>query len=212
MEMMKMTDSKLVLDTINWFRLRGLDTANPIMQLPKLLEEFGETVNAIDTKDFSEITDGIGDQIVVIVGIMTQLGFTAEEILDIFSRAESLPFNTHSNIISKLVGLYGTLASSVLRGTTDKDIFITILMYLDELSLREVGKGMYISLAAAYDEIKDRLGMVVDGVYIKANDLSGDQLIVLSSRTADPKQLDAIWTLFETKFGSASCDDGACAI
>lgn len=207
-----MTDNKLVLDTINWFRLRGLDTASPIMQLPKLLEEFGETVNAIEAKDYAEVTDGIGDQIVVVVGIMTQLGLTAEEILEIFSRAENLPFDKGSNIISRLVGLYGTLASSILRGTADKGIFITILMYLDELSFREVGKGMYISLAAAYDEIKDRLGMVVDGVYIKANDLSGDQLIVLSSRTEDPKQLDAIWALFETKFGSASCDDGACAI
>ena len=210
-------DDKLVLDTIKWFKVRGLNTANPVMQLPKLLEEFGETVRAIEDKftkmvDHNEISDGIGDQVVVVVGIMTQLGMTDEEILDVFLQAENLPLQDDPNVINKLVGLYGTLASTVLRGNVSKDTFVSILMYLDELAFREIGKGIYISLETAYSEIKDRLGMVIDGVYMKAKDLSATQLIELAAGL-DSAQASLIWDLIDSRVSSESaCEDEACKI
>ena len=89
-----------------WFIDRGLYKADPTKQVLKLYEEMGEVSAGLVRNDIGEVIDGIGDVLVVLIGLSMQLGFSVEECLSI-----------------------------------------------------------------AYNEIKDRKGKLVNGVFIKENDL-----------------------------------------
>ena len=89
-----------------WFIDRGLDKADPKKQMLKLFEELGEVASGMARNDIDEIKDGIGDVLVVLIGLSMQLGISVEECLNI-----------------------------------------------------------------AYDEIKDRKGKLIDGVFVKEEDL-----------------------------------------
>lgn len=207
-----MTSKQLIIATIEWFKTRGLDKANPVMQLPKLLEELGETVRAHRLNDVVDLVDGFGDQVVVLIGIMVQLGYSEDEIVNIFTEAENLLTYNHPDPFHAIVENYGYLASDILRNTTSVDSFEMIIAVLITAIVNYSKLNIYQCLAQAYDEIKDRLGMVVDGIYIKAKDLSIPQLIDLSARLTDDAQVTALWTLMESKVEGDMCANGTCKI
>ena len=67
----------------NWFYARNLQTQNPKIQMCKLMEEAGELAKAINKNNMEEAKDGIGDCVVVLVGICTQLGLDFSECVEI---------------------------------------------------------------------------------------------------------------------------------
>lgn len=89
-----------------WAEDRGLNTLDPKAQMLKLLEEAGELAEGIAKNRPEQIEDSIGDVIVVITVLTTQLGLDINECI-----------------------------------------------------------------AKAYEEIKDRKGKVINGVFIKEEDL-----------------------------------------
>ena len=66
-----------------WFIDRGLDKADPTKQMLKLYEEMGEVSAGLARNDIDEIKDGIGDVLVVLIGLSMQLGISVEECLNI---------------------------------------------------------------------------------------------------------------------------------
>lgn len=89
-----------------WVRDRNLHTADPRVQMCKLMEEVGELANCINKSKRLGAMDGIGDSVVVLVCLCEQLGLEFEDCI-----------------------------------------------------------------AMAYEEIKDRKGKLVDGVFVKEEDL-----------------------------------------
>ncbi len=67
----------------NWFYARNLHTQNPKIQMCKLIEEAGELAKAINKNNIKEAKDGVGDCVVVLVGICTQLGIDYYECVEI---------------------------------------------------------------------------------------------------------------------------------
>lgn len=89
-----------------WFIDRNLDNGDPNKQMIKLYEEVGEISAAFVRNNKAEIKDGIGDAVVVLVGLALQLGLDFDNCVEI-----------------------------------------------------------------AYNEIKDRRGQLVNGVFVKEDDL-----------------------------------------
>lgn len=102
--------NSLIEKVEKWFIDRGLDKADPTKQMLKLFEETSEIARGLARSDIDEIKDGIGDVLVVLVGLSMQLGLSVEECLEI-----------------------------------------------------------------AYNEIKDRKGKLVNGVFIKEEDLQKEK-------------------------------------
>lgn len=103
--------NKDINDYINkieqWFIDRNLHNGNPHAQMLKLQEEGGELAGGIARGDLDIVADSIGDMVVVLVGLCTQL----------------------------------------------------------EIDIKEC-------IALAYNEIKDRRGKVINGVFVKEEDLT----------------------------------------
>ena len=69
-----------ITDIKNWAVARGLDKADPKAQLSKLMEESGELATAINKdRGEEEITDAIGDCVVVLTILGMQTGVDIEE-------------------------------------------------------------------------------------------------------------------------------------
>jgi len=96
-----------VIDQIRqWVIDRNLQTADPKIQMCKVVEELGELANAINKNNIDGQIDGIGDTVVTLICITEQLGLDFEDCLEY-----------------------------------------------------------------AYNEIKDRKGRMVDGIFVKESDL-----------------------------------------
>lgn len=90
-----------------WAIVRGLDSADPTKQMLKLFEETGEIAAGMARGNIEEVKDGIGDAMVVLNILATQIDSSIEECTQL-----------------------------------------------------------------AYNEIKDRKGRLVNGVYVKEADLA----------------------------------------
>src|SRR5690554_6118583 len=66
-----------------WFIDRGLDKADPTKQMLKLYEEMGEVSAGLARNDIDEIKDGIGDVLVVLIGLSMQMNIDITECLEI---------------------------------------------------------------------------------------------------------------------------------
>lgn len=93
-----------------WAIARNLDTADPMKQIVKLGEEFGELCSGLAKAKDAEVQDAIGDIVVVLTILAMQTGTSIEHCT-----------------------------------------------------------------ALAYEQIKDRKGRMVNGVFVKESDLNGNQ-------------------------------------
>lgn len=70
--------NRLTLDILNWSEERGLDKGNPQGQMLKLMEEVGETAEAMNKNSIVDFMDGIGDIYVVLAILCQQRGIHVE--------------------------------------------------------------------------------------------------------------------------------------
>lgn len=73
----------LIKKVEQWFVDRGLDKADPTKQMLKLFEELGEVASGMARNNLEEIQDGIGDTLVVLIGLSMQLGLDITECLNV---------------------------------------------------------------------------------------------------------------------------------
>lgn len=147
-----------------WSKERGLNVADPNKQRLKLWEEFGELNAAIARDNRDGAIDAIGDMLVVMIIYKQQKGCGIDNVFE--------PKQDNLDIIGKLddtaliddIGreIYDTRSYAEGLRMVVEDL--TVLAYRLSTNLEEC-------LAAAYDEIKDRKGKMVNGVFIKEADL-----------------------------------------
>ena len=150
-----------------WFVDRNLHEANPVKQFLKLMEESGELFEGI-AKDKSElIYDALGDIQVVLIGLEQQIKNGAkisanEQELELLLMVSSL-----GNISQKLY-------SHVCHNETQTPLIKSDIMFLDSV-INSVslfnGTTAENCLDEAYNVIKDRKGKMIDGVFVKEEDL-----------------------------------------
>lgn len=157
---------------ITWAEDRNLiKGSTPNKQLDKLFEELGEFAghSARGMKD--AMKDDIGDMFVVLTILSAQLGFEDQEI----------PSTTEEDLKDLTNAVLYTFMGAVAAGCALKEyeevdlqaietaIFDTI--YILQGTAVKLGFNFQECIAIAWDDIKDRKGRMVDGVFIKEADL-----------------------------------------
>lgn len=156
---------ELIKKTQKWFYDRNLQTQNPDKQFLKLFEEIGELASGLAKKQDDVVKDSIGDIAVVLIGLTLQLGIDTKEV---FPHTESVP-STNSNkeedhfilLLDQSVAAYFSRQNYQLKNVAFELIRISKFLNIDFTEC----------LGLAYEEIKDRTGRLVDGVWVKEEDL-----------------------------------------
>ena len=136
---------------LQWAKEKDLlKLENAPKQRLKLLEEVGETAGAILKNNTDDIKDGIGDIFVVLVILADQL-------------SEEITYNTNrfaKDDDKDFVFLFDNILNS-------KRIYYS-LAYLKDIC-RKLDYDLVECANLAWNEIKDRKGQTIDGVFIKNN-------------------------------------------
>lgn len=157
---------KLITNVQQWSIDRGLDKADSKKQMLKLYEEFGELASGLAKGNKEVIKDSIGDVVVVLIILAQQKG--VKSISDFCVIFDHLSINDLMPRAAELIGLI----SLQIRKTNDE-----IEEYIVRLisCLRTIAKSENLNfedcLSQAWNEIKDRKGKLIDGVWVKEEDL-----------------------------------------
>jgi len=161
---------KRYADIRQWAEDRNLiEGSNPKSQFLKTLSEFGELADGVNKNRIAEIKDGVGDVKVTLVIIAKQLGFNLEDqpLYPIV-----LPEVVTKNTLMLLAtAALGGFAESLLADAPDVDILTDIdRHFLDAIAV-QFGLTPEECIDHAWDEIKDRKGVMRNGVFIKEGDV-----------------------------------------
>ena len=165
-----MNNTELENKVQQWFVDRNLHEANPVKQFLKLMEESGELFEGI-AKDKSElIYDALGDIQVVLIGLEQQINNGAQ----ISANQQELELLL---MVSSLGNISQKLYSHVCHNETQTPLIKSDIMFLDSV-INSVSlfneTNSESCLQIAYDTIKDRKGKMIDGVFVKEEDLNND--------------------------------------
>lgn len=150
-----------------WFIDRNLHEANPVKQFQKLMEETGELFEGIAKNKTELIYDALGDMQVVLIGLEQQIKNGAQ--------IEATPQEID---LLLLVSTLGEMANKIFKHIYHKETKQPLIR-TDLLMLHSTINALAIHnlttsdtcLSLAYDEIKDRKGKMIDGVFVKEADL-----------------------------------------
>jgi uncharacterized 18.2 kDa protein in rep-hol intergenic region len=158
--------TQLIKNIENWAEARNLiEGSTPKKQFIKLMEEFGELCAGIARNDKEKIKDSIGDCFVVTVILKCQFG------TNLFFHHVSLNKNVDVSLILARVARDAALISkSDLSAQVKLEIICGIVSHLMDVSFL-LDVDFESCVQAAWDEIKDRKGRMIDGVFVKEGDL-----------------------------------------
>lgn len=156
-----------------WANDRNLvEGGNPTSQFLKLMEEHGEHVAALhrflrsENKEDAllEVMDGIGDTAVVLTVIAAQCGINVQSGREGWLEEPTSAVNLTHALCLVAVGIQalskGSSQGMVAGAVTDAFRWLNI-------SAKNVGVTFTECLEAAWSEIKDRKGRMVDGLFVK---------------------------------------------
>lgn len=157
---------KLITNVQQWSIARGLDKADSKKQMLKLYEEFGELASGLAKGNKEVVKDSIGDVVVVLIILAQQQGL--EKISDFNIICNHLQPNDLMPKASETIGLI----SLQVRRTKDEieEPIVRLISYLRTIAKYENLK-FEDCLLQAWNEIKDRKGKLIDGVWVKEEDL-----------------------------------------
>lgn len=151
-----------------------IEGSKPEAQCIKLIEEYGELARGMAKKDAGLIKDSIGDTLVVCIILAAQLGsdsFSIDKL--IFERSEVNSANVREKLVMNGATELGAISYFINVTNRDTDRCIGNIYALCD-TLAEIaylyGWSLTDCLVAAYNEIKDRKGRCVDGIFIKEGD------------------------------------------
>ena len=157
---------ELIKKVEQWSIERGLNTADPNKQRLKLWEEFGELNASIARDDREGAIDAIGDMLVVMIIYKQQLGYGSNDVFELKLDNIDFLYRLEDSALLDHVG-YGIVQTrSYIQSIEQVVDNLTMLAY-------RLGTNLEECLAAAYDEIKDRKGKMINGVFVKESDLNG---------------------------------------
>ena len=151
-----------------------IEGSKPEKQCMKLIEEYGELARGIAKKDEALIKDSIGDTLVVCIILAAQLGsdsFSIDKL--VFERTALDVPDVSEKIVMRGATELGAISYFINVTNRDIDRCIGNIYALCD-TLAEIAYLYKWTLAdclqAAYNEIKDRKGRCVDGIFIKEGD------------------------------------------
>ena len=155
---------------------RILDGSTCWNQYGKLVEEMAELLTAIAEEDAGELQDAIGDCAVVLTVIACQRGLDNEtckgEFIAASSFAERSTIARERYTVPSLAEAIGKLADGITKNQQQK-----IVLAIGEAwyCLARIGEQWHLPLPecqeAAWEEIKDRRGVCIGGVFVKEESL-----------------------------------------
>lgn len=164
---------------LGWARDRNLiEGATPQTQLDKLFEEVGEFGGAAARKAvpgkrdemIAKMKDGLGDIFVVVTILAEQLGLEPN-----FAELEGLDDDASNSMLYLCAGC---IAGVVLNYDIEPNFppeepvwHFNSAIAVAKAVAEENGFDFLECVAMAWDEIKDRKGRMIDGVFVKESDL-----------------------------------------
>nr|WP_315542437.1 MazG-like family protein [uncultured Aggregatibacter sp.] len=157
---------KLIGNIEQWAEDRNLiEGSTPQKQFIKLMEEFGELCSGVAKNKPDVIKDSIGDCFVVTVILKCQFK------TNLFIRPSSFYKNLDVSLILARVARYAVLIPGNDLSEQEKlEIICGIVRNLINISIL-LDVDFESCVQAAWDEIKDRKGRMIDGVFVKEGDL-----------------------------------------
>lgn len=158
--------NELILKVEQWAQDRNLiNGCNPIDQAMKLFSEAGELADNIGKG--ADIKDDVGDTLVVLIVLAAQLGYSLAEI-----NFKNLVWADGKNKELVLV-LFNTLPELV--GYAHNASFFHVGLFKRAINtLNAIARNhkttLQECLRVAYDDIKDRKGIMQNGTFIKSTD------------------------------------------
>ena len=157
---------KLITNVQQWSIDRGLDKADSKKQMLKLYEEFGELASGLAKGNKEVVKDSIGDVIVVLIILAQQQGL--EKISDFNIICNHLQPSELMPQASETIGLI-SLRVRRIKNEIEEPV-VRLISYLRTIAKYENLK-FEDCLSQAWNEIKDRKGKLIDGVWVKEEDL-----------------------------------------
>lgn len=166
---------ELIKNIEQWAEERNLiEGSTPQKQMLKLMEEFGELCGGIAKNKSEVIKDSIGDCFVVMVILNKQLqaDINIKDIID--GSYSNLGKTNDDPVLSTMIfaARAGMLADAI---GNEKSVECYLALACLFGALVFISSKCYLNLADciihAYDQIKDRKGKMIDGVFVKEEDL-----------------------------------------
>lgn len=159
-----------------WSKARNLHTASPDAQTLKLFEELGEIAKGFNKNNKDMVIDGIGDSMVVMLILLQQLGNTDDlKLDDVQERVKEAFTEPHMDIhmvMTQVAECYGMMSRAIIQYKSSGYLeYAHVLIYILVRIAHGMGTTIQECLDIAYDEIKDRKGKLVNGVFVKESDL-----------------------------------------
>lgn len=149
----------------DWAIARNFHEGSTVQaQMVKLMEEQGELTEEIVSRDLPCAMKELGDNVVVLVVICNQSGIQFPE------HAEHGWVDTPQAAMLNVGAAYGGLANAVCKGHPLVFPMQRCARALQGVA-RALGVGYEACVRQAYEKIKDRKGRMVDGVFVKGEDL-----------------------------------------
>lgn len=180
---------ELYQNVTQWAKEKGLDHQEAKDGLLKVCEETGEVCDAIISANQADMEDALGDLMVTVINFTNELPLDTLKILQLgLSEAEKHTFSSlqsmanHLSVSSfsafKIVSNTQAISSMLMRNTKEEQshlaeikhrlqdivMFASILAKLSELDILQC-------LTTAYNVISKRTGKMVNGVFVKSEDL-----------------------------------------
>ena len=163
--------TQLIKNIENWAEARNLiEGSTPKKQFIKLMEEFGELCSGVSKNKIDVVKDSIGDCFVVMVILAAQRKKdemrSSAEITD-----QCRYFNV--DIENRLIEALSSLNRLSYELSSPENISALFGLFFIEIVevARYFDLDIHDCVQAAWDEIKDRKGRMIDGVFVKEGDL-----------------------------------------
>jgi NTP pyrophosphatase (non-canonical NTP hydrolase) len=177
--------NELIENVKGWSTAKELDKASPLSQMLKLNEEWGELNGATVRKDKEKIADSVGDMMVVLTILAQQMNFSKIHLS--LNPDENGQHNFHYVDQWSVELLYLHIANEIgliARDLVDISTNTNRINSRTQIQLSSRNIAIYLVFVAkkfdltlteclelAWNEIKDRQGKMVDGVFVKSSDL-----------------------------------------
>ena len=172
---------QLIKQIEQWAEERNLiEGSTPQKQFLKLAEEIGELITGHNKRNLELIKDAVGDCFVVLTILSKQTGYwdlegDYWEALECKDAPISLYKQNENHSLQHILSNQGILATQLLgeEGDNEEEIHYCIGLITYDLVHYSYGQGLDFKdcVQHAYNQIKDRKGKMVDGVFIKDGDL-----------------------------------------
>lgn len=166
---------QLIKNIEQWAEDRNLIAGStPQKQFIKLMEEFGELCSGVSKNKVDVVKDSIGDCFVVMVILTRQ--FNRNDLLDDMGYVYEHPnFSGDGKLERSLIDTAKAFLSFFFESER-RELFKAEMSFgIGILGLKEAADYFELDfdecVQAAWEEIKDRKGKMIDGVFVKEDDL-----------------------------------------